>query len=59
MDLATDSLTTQLTDNPMLLLEIPESIFELFESDKPTGHGEYGNAGHGVLRLDTQNQLFV
>ena len=37
MDLVTDSLTTQLTDNPMLLLEIPESIFELFEADKPTG----------------------
>ena len=40
MDLVTDSLTTQLTDNPMLLLEIPESIFELFESDKPIGHEE-------------------
>ena len=32
------SLTAQLTDKPMFLLDIPESIFELFESDKLTGN---------------------
>ena len=31
------SLTAELSDNPMFLLDIPESIFELFEADKPTG----------------------
>ena len=33
-----ESLAAQLTDKPMFLLDIPESIFELFESDKPTGN---------------------
>ena len=31
------SLAAELSDNPMFLLDIPESIFELFEADKPTG----------------------
>ena len=43
------NLAAELTDNPMFLLDIPESIFELFEvekeeemeDDQPTGNQCY------------------